>query len=225
MEKSLSLSEKLYLLAVHPQKGGIIFSAGTAFNYASIGALILELVLEKNIAVENKRVNVLNWNSKNSLHRFMLEKMKKANKSYKVSRWIHKFNFSFKHIRREIESGLVQKRLIRLEEKRFLFFRWKKPFLLNKPAVLKLQADVENQIFNGTDSEEKIMLLSLIKPTGLLKRVVPDKNKRKIASKKLKELMEDNQVSEAVNAAVAAAHAVAISVATSSAAVAASASR
>jgi hypothetical protein len=225
MEKSLTLSEKLYLLAVHPQKGGILFSAGTAFNYASIGALILELVLEKNIAIEDKRVNIINWNSKKSLHRFMLEKMKKANKPYKVSRWIHKYNFSFNHIRREIESGLVQKRLIRLEKKRFLFFHWKKPFLLNKPAVLKLQSDVENQIFQGTDDEENIMLLSLIKPGGLLKRVVPDKNKRKIAVKKLRQLMEENQVSEAVNAAVAAAHAVAISVAASSAAVAASASR
>ncbi|MBW6535872.1 MAG: GPP34 family phosphoprotein [Mariniphaga sp.] len=225
MEKSTSLSEKLYLLSVHPQKGGILFSAGTAFNYASIGALVLELVLEKNIAVEDKRVKILGLNSKNSLHRFMLDKMKEAKKPFKVSRWIHKFNFSFKHIRREIESGLVQKRMIRLEEKRFLFFRWKKPFVLNKQVVIKLQSDVENQILQGTGNEEEIMLLTLIKPCGLLKRVVPDKDKRKIAGKKLKQMMEENQVSEAVSAAVAAAHAVAISVAASSAAVAASASR
>lgn len=225
MEKSTSLSEKLYLLSVNLEKGGILFSAGTAFNYASVGALILELVLEKKIVVEDKRVKILNVNSKNALHRFMLEKIKKAKKSCKLSRWIHKFNFSFKHIRREIESGLVQKRLIRLEEKRFLFFRWKKPYLLNKQVVFKLQSGIENQIFNGAESEENILLLSLIKPAGLLKKVVPDKTKRKIAGKKLKQMMEENQVSEAVSAAVAAAHAVAVSVAASSAAVAASASR
>jgi uncharacterized protein YejL (UPF0352 family) len=61
------------------------------------------------------------------------------------------------------------------------------------------------------------MLLSLLKPAGLLKRIFPEKEKRVRATEKLKQMMLANQVSEAVTQAIAAAQSVAASVAISAA--------
>jgi len=225
MDKSLSLSEKLYLLAVHPQKGGIIYAAKQKFDFALPGALFMEMLLDKKIEIENKRIKVVGTKSNDSIQNYLLQKMSNVKRPRKVTTWISKFRLSMKRIRRQIKTSLVRKGMLKLDEKQFLFFHWKRPVLQNKQAIYKLQSEIENQILQGTTSEENIMLLVLIKPAGLLKRIFPDKEKRKIAGKKLKQMMEENQVSEAVSAAVAAAHAVAISVAASSAAMTASASR
>lgn len=225
MEKSPTISEKIYLLAVHQEKGGIVFSAAQKLDFALLGALFLEMMLDKKIEIENKRINVVNPKSNDSIQNYLLQKMSKASQPRKITTWISKFRLSVKRIRRHIKSSLVQKRLLRLEEKQFLFFRWKKPVVLNKQALYKLKSEIENQIFQGTNNEENLMLLALIKPSGLLKQIIPAKDKRKIADKKLKQLMTGNQVSEAVSSAIAAAQAVAASVAVTSAVAASSTSR
>ena len=213
MNESISLSQKLYLLAINPQKGGIISASYTAMDYVLIGSLFLELYQNKNINFENKRIVVLNAKSENILHQFLLEKISKSKRTLKISRWINKFYFSLKHIRKEVQQGLVEKRIIRMQPKRFLFFKWKKPVLINKQVVYKLVAEIEKLIFNGTASEDEIILLSFLKPAGLLKRIFPERDKRKLAKQKLNTMIVDNQVSIAVADAISAAHAVAASAA------------
>jgi len=213
MEKSLSLSEKIYLLAIHPKKGGILTSAYTALDYVLLGSLLLELYLEQKIVFENKRIIVKSAQTKNPLHGLLLGKMTQSKKPLKISRWINKFNFSKKKIRKQLQKSLAEKRLIRLEDKRFLFFKWKKPVLVNKQAAYHLQSEIDSNIFKGTTDKEQIMLLSLLKPAGLLKRLFQEKEKRRKASKQLKMMMVENQVSAAVADAISAAQAVAASVA------------
>ena len=214
MKESIPLSQKLYLLGINPQKGGIISASYTAMDYVLIGTLFLELYQNKNINFENKRIVVLNTKSDNSLHQFLLWKISKSKRPLRISRWINKLYFSLKHIRKEVQQGLVDKRIIRMQPKQFLFFKWKKPFLVNKQVVYKLVAEIEKLIFSGSANENEVILLSFIKPAGLLKRIFPERDKRKKAKRKLKQLMVDNQVSIAVADAISAAHAVAASAAT-----------
>jgi hypothetical protein len=212
MENSLSMTEKLYLLAVHPEKGGIRMGSSNAIRYALGGALMCELVSRQNIRVENKRVYLLNSRSKNPLHVLVLEKLVKHKNQMKISALITKLSLSASTIRRYLQGSLIRKRLIRLEEKRFLFFRWKKPVLLNKQVVHKLQDEIRNWISTGTSGEEEIMLLSLLQPAGLMGSIFPDRNKRKAAGNELKKMTADSQVSESVSAAIAASNAVAAAV-------------
>ncbi len=214
MNESIPLSQKLYLLGINPQKGGIISASYTAMDYVLIGTLFLELYQNKNINFENKRIVVLNTKSDNSLHQFLLEKISKSKHPLRISRWINKLYFSLKHIKKEIQESLVEKRIIRMQPKQFLFFKWKKPFLVNKQVVYKLVAEIEKLIFNGTANEDEVILLSFLKPAGLLKRIFPEREKRKKAKRKLNKLMVDNPVSIAVADAISAAHAVAASAAT-----------
>ncbi len=217
MNQSIPLSEKIYLLGIHPSKGGIIISARKAMDFVLPGSLFMELWLNKNIEFENKRIVVRNSQSKERLHHFLLDKMKKKDHPVKISMWIRKLHFSSNFIRHEIQQSLVSKRIIKLENRQFLFFRWKKPVLINKQPVFHLVDNIEKQIFYGTPNEEEILLLSFLKPAGLLKRIFPERTKRNQAKIHIKKLTVENPVSVEVARAIRASQAVAASVATSAA--------
>ena len=217
MNQPIPLSQKLYLLGIHPEKGGLISASYSVMNYILIGSLFLELFLNKNIRFEQKKVVLLNDKTSDPLHRFLLEKIKIKPEPVKISSWIQKLQFSQKHIRREVQKGLEDKRLIKMEPRQFLFFSWHKSKIINNQPVYHLLSDIENQVFKGTENDEEIMLLSMLKPAGLLKRIFPEKEKRSRATEKLKKMMVDNQISVAVSEAIAAAQAVAASVAVTAA--------
>ena len=224
MNDSIPRSQKIYLLGIHPQKGGIISAAYSKMNYVLLGTLFLELYLYKNVIFENKRIILRNRKSQNSLHQFLIQKLEGSKRDLKISRWMNKLYFSLKFIRGEVQQGLVDKRIIKLKRRKFLFFRWDTPVIMIKQLVYKLVTEIENQIFKGTTAEEEILLLSFLKPAGLMNRLFPEKNKRKHALKKLKSMMVENQVSQAVAEAIAASQAVAASVAATAAASAATTS-
>lgn len=217
MNQPIPLSQKLYLLGIHPEKGGLISASYSVMNYILIGSLFLELFLNKNISFEQKKVVFLNDRTSDPLHRFLLEKIKQKPGPVKISSWIHKLQFSLKHIRREVQQGLADKRIIKMEPRQFLFFRWNKSKIINMQLVYHLVSDIENQVFKGTENDEEIVLLSMLKPAGLLKRIFPEREKRNRALERLKKMMLENQVSVAVTEAIAAAQAVAASVAVTAA--------
>jgi hypothetical protein len=217
MNSSIPLTQKLYLLGIHPEKGGLISASYSVMNIILIGALFLELFLNKNISFEDKKVVFLNDKTTDPLHRFLLEKIKQKPNPVKVSTWISKLHFSQKYIRSDVQKGLVERRIIKMEPHQFLFFKWQKSKIINKQPVFNLISEIEHQIFRGSETEEEIMLLSMLKPAGLIKRIFPEKEKRNRALEKLKNLMVENQVSVAVSEAIAAAQAVAASVAVSAA--------
>jgi hypothetical protein len=222
MDQSIPLAQKIYFLGIHPEKGGIRSTSQTAMNYVLIGTLLMELYLEKKIKFDEKRIVVLSTKTDNQLHRFLLEKLNTAKSPRKIGRWINKLNYSQKYIRSEVQKSLVAKRLIRLEPKRFLFFRWQKPVVIHKQVMYRLIDDINKQIFNGTSVEEELIFLSFLKPGGFLNRIYRDRKKRKQARARLKQMMVENRVSGAVAEAILAAQAVAASVAVSAAATSAS---
>lgn len=221
MNETIPLSEKIYLLAIHTEKGGLVSGSYTAMDYVLLGTLFMELYQEGHIRFEKKRIVLLNQNSKNEVHRFLLNKFGQSKKELKISRWINKLYFSQKYIRNSVQQGLVNRRLIKMESKRFLFFRWKKSIVINKPVLYSFRKEIENKIFGGGLSETDLILLSFLKPAGLLRHLFPDRDKRKKARKNLDKIMVENQVSRAVADAISAAQAVAASVAATTAATAA----
>jgi hypothetical protein len=217
MNEPIPLSQKLYLLGIHPQKGGIIMASNSPMRFVLSGALLLELYKNGNIKFEDKRVILLNTKTKNETHRFFLEKMSVARSPKKISTWINRINFRNKLIYRDVQKGLVDKRIIAMREKHFLFFKWKSPVILNRSLVYHLVDDVKSWISNGTLDEEQLILLSFIRPAKLHHRLYSDRNKRIEADRKLKNLSIDNQVSKSVQDAIQAAQAVAASVSVSAA--------
>ncbi len=224
MNDSISISQKIYLLGIHPQKGGIISAAYNKMNYVLLGTLFLELYLHKNVIFENKRIILTNRKSQIPLHQFLIKKLESSKHDLKISRWMNKLYFSLKFIRGEVQQELVDKRIIKMKHHKFLFFRWDTPVIINAQLIYRLVNQIENQIFKGTSVEEEILVLSFLRPAGLINRLFPEKNKRKHALTRLKNMMVENQVSQAVAEAITASQAVAASVAATAAASAATSS-
>lgn len=213
MDNTIPLSQKLYFLAIHPEKGGITTWSYTAIDYVILGSLFMELYQTGKIKFENKRIIVLSTKADTPLHRFMLNKLNSAKSPRKISTWINRFYYSLKHIRKEVQDGLVQKRLVKMEPKHFLFFKWRKPIVTNKQALYKFENHVTGLISKGTEIDEELILLSFLEPGGLLHRLYRERKKRKEAKALLKRMMIKNNVSGAVADAIAASQAVAASVA------------
>ena len=218
METLIPLSQKLYFLGINPEKGGIFSRSASAMNYVVLGSLLMELYLQKKIKFEGKRIVVLSGQADNAVHQFMLDKMSKTKNPKRISTWINKFFYSHSKIITELQKELVDKRLIKIEPKQFLFFKWTKAYVTNKQVLYKVVDQVRGQIMNGTSVEEELILLSFLAPAGLLYRLFPDRKKRKLAKNRLKQMMVKNRVSSAVADAISASQAVAASVAASAAA-------
>ncbi len=212
MNQSIPLSQKLYLLGIHPEKGGMITAASSVMNYVLAGSVFLELFLDRNIIFDQKRVVLQNDKTSDELHRFVIDKMKKKPAPVKMSRWLSRLNFSQGFIKRNVQQELEAKRIIKMEQHRFLFITWRKPKIINKQIVYQLISEIDNKIFRNLENEEDVLFLSMLKPAGLLKRIFPEREKRNKALERLKKMEVDNQVSVAVSEAIAAARAVAASV-------------
>lgn len=121
METPIPFSQKLYLLAIYPGKGGINSRLYTAIDYGLIGTFLWNFIYTK-IRFDNKKFVVTGPKSDVPIHRYMLERKARLSSPRKISTWMGRFYFKMKDIRNAVLNDLTDKRLIRMEPKRFLFF-------------------------------------------------------------------------------------------------------
>jgi len=201
----------MYLLAIHPQKGGIVLAARNQMNQVICGAILLELAVAKKIRFDEKKVIFVDGKSVVPAQKFVLDKIATSATPRNAARWLSRIYWKYGTIKNHMLQSLLQKRLIRIEDKQFLFFKWKRVFLYNSTKFSGFVGELESMIFKGTDNEEEQYLLSLLPPSGLISRIFPEREKRKLANKQLKQLAFENVVSKAVIASIRAARAAAVS--------------
>ena len=92
--------------------------------------------MNRNISFSEKKVVFLNDKTSDPLHRFILEKIKQKTEPVKISVWLRKIQFSQKYIRKEVQQGLVKKRIIKMDPHQFLFIHWSKSKIINKQLFI-----------------------------------------------------------------------------------------
>lgn len=197
MENQLALSEKILLLAVRREKGGIPAFL-SAIDLVVAGAAFLEMALAGNIRLIDGRAEIVQSQTMVPLHQYLLGRMALSGNPRKIDHWLTSYRMSMKRIKGEVYRSLVQKHEIRLEEQSFLFFRWNKPFLLPGNHVMQVIDRIKRVINQPSDSPEEIYLLLLTDSSGLLGRIYPEKTMRKSARNKIKQFRESNLSSEPV---------------------------
>jgi len=202
METLLNLAEKLYLFSIHPEKGGIISDAYQQRDYVLAGAVIFSLLETEKIALEEKKVRIKSTTGLDPLQQVAIQRMSRFSNPVNVSRWVNRLSWSGKNFRSIIKVSLKEKRLIGIEHKQFLFFKWDKVFLTNRIKVTGMIADIESKINTAAKTPEEIHLESLLNTSGLLKRMFPDREKRKNIKAKLKQSETGNVVAKAVADAI-----------------------
>ena len=215
MDRSLKLSEKLFCLAVNPKNGGILLSASSTLSMALTGSVFVELMKSELVSIEKGVVHLQNPMIQNDeIYEFFLNPIRLRQKDRKLRNWISYFNMRGRKIRKLFIRSLVQKNVLRTEEKRFLFIPYEKVFLMDRELVENLRKNVETASLGiGVSSDDQLILAVLASKTNLLSRIFPDRARRKEAERYLKNLPETD-ISKAVQEAIQMMHAAVVIAAT-----------
>ena len=192
MKQDLKLSEKLFCLSVDPDSGGFLMNASATLGITLAGSVMVELMHKGIIAFNDKLVHLVKPSVQNdAVHEFFLQPIRLHGKDRKIRTWISWYNMRARKIRKLFIRELVRKNVLRVEERRFLFIPYNKVFLMDHMLVENLRKEMENTLLGKAESSESAVILAMmVAKTNLLRRVLPDREQRKMANAYLKKLPE-----------------------------------
>lgn len=200
MEKTLSISEKFFLLAHHPEKGRLLIS-GQQFSYGLAGAILLDLSLDGRIKTDDGRITLRPGNTpsdpvKSDIIRMMTESAKPRRTGY----WVRSVAFRYSRYNKQIQTCLVGKRLLRIEETRFLgFIPWRKTYLTESYTRNNLIRQLKNDILvYRTYSGETNALAGLIEACNLRRILSTDREELKVIRSQVKKMLKESPVAGTV---------------------------
>lgn len=202
----LSLSEKLMLLALHDEKGSVIFSASTALPYGLSGALIIDLLFQERIALVEGKIKVRNPRpTGDGLLDETLQLIRASDKPRDIKYWVQRIYSKVKDLQKRVSNGLIEKKILERREQKIL---WVFP----SRRYPTIDAAPENEIRNNiheivlrykAPEKDDIALLSLVKSCDLINEVF-DKPDRKIAKKRIEAIITGEIIGKAVTEVVTA---------------------
>jgi hypothetical protein len=203
MDRSLKLSEKLFCLAVNPKNGGILMNASQALSMTLTGTVFVELLKNELVSIKKGVVHLENLLIQNDeIHEFFLNRIRQRGKDRKLRNWVSYFNLRGRKIQKLFIRSLVRKNVLRTEEKRFLFIPYEKVYLSDRELVENIRKDVENtSLGQGVLSDDSLILAVMAAKSNLLRRIFPDRTRRREAVRYLKNLPETD-ISKAVQDAI-----------------------
>ncbi len=200
----LTLSEKLMLLALHDEKGSVIFSASTALPYGLAGSLLIELLFQKKVAMENGKVIIVDSSQTgNDLLDKALDLIRSSQKLRSAKYWIQKFNTAIKDLKDRLLDSLVAQGIVRREDQKILWvFPAKRYPMINAAPEHSIRTRIHQVVIQkDRPNQEDVALLSLVKACDLLNELFP-KEDRKRAKQRIKEIIEGEEIGRAVSAIV-----------------------
>ena len=207
MDKSLKLSEKLFCLAVNPKKGSIYLNATAALTMTLTGSVFVELKQKGLVFVDRGMVHLVNPTiQSDEILEFFLNRLRIKNKDRRMRTWIAYFHARGRKIQKLFIRHLVQKNVLRIEERHMLFFPYNRVFLKDPILVDHIRKDVENALLSSSVISDDLLILAMMaSKTNLLRRIFPDKVRRKHAIHNLKNQPE-TEISKAVQEAIVMIH-------------------
>lgn len=99
-------------------------------------------------------------------------------------------------------QSLARKREIKLEDKRFLFFTWKKPWLTPSNHTWNLINKIKNHDYQNSDNPYDLYLSALLEPASLWSRIYPEWSMRRSAKQKIRQYLDKSHPTETITHAV-----------------------
>lgn len=202
----LSLSEKLMLLALHDEKGSVLFSASTALPYGLAGALIIDLVFQERIALTEGKVKVRNPSpTGDGLLDETLQLIRASDKPRDIKYWVQRIYSKVKNLHKRVSNELIEKGILERREQKILWvFPSRRYPTINAAPENEIRKNIHEVVLRYKAPEkEDIALLSLVKSCDLIKEVF-DKPDRKIAKKRIEAIITGEIIGKAVTEVVTA---------------------
>ncbi len=216
---TLNLAEELYLIALHDEKGTVLGAASIALEYGLAGALVLELVLRDRLKLKEKKLVPIGAKPlDDGILNEAFSLIRQSSKDRKPDYWVQKLPSAIKKMKQRLLDGLIEKGILRKQEGRVLWL-----FPVNRYPTNDAQPErsirerIRWAVLKNAECEPRtLLLLSLIKACELINEVF-DQSERKEAKRKIKQMIEQEPIGNAVNDTVVSIQAaICVSIATSS---------
>ncbi len=220
-----SLSEELLLLALDDKKGSVGMTASTTLDTALAGAQLLDLVLAHKLLLEDGRITVANAApTGDAVLDEALKKIADDPKTRKPAIWIPKMT---KGLRKRLLAELVHKGILAEDRKKLLgFIPSTRHPSLDPTAETEAWDRLRAALLDDVTPDERTAALAAVIQAADLEGLILDRDERKLAKARLKELAKDQAMSPAIASAISSVNAAttaAIMAATASSAAACSA--
>jgi hypothetical protein len=196
--------EKMLLLAKHPAKGGFL-TTDLHLNYGVIGSLLQDMLLEKIFEIQNDRIVPKGLkHHENPIYSEIETKIRSSEKPRKIHYWVAKLAKKSKSYKWMILNELASKRVVRIEQKKFLsIIPYRRCYLVdiknrnNLIMQLKIKA-----LSKKTLDEESKVLLSFIEVCSLRKVLSTDRSEQRILRNELRMMVKENPIARAVETVI-----------------------
>jgi len=200
----ITIAEQLLLLGLHDEKGSVLSSASIALPYGLAGAMILDLYFQDRIKFEDKNVHVVDHMSTgNAILDETLDVLCDATKIRDVKYWVRRIHSKVKGLNHRLADSLVEKNILEREEHRLLWV-----FSYNRYPTQNFapEYDIRNSLrtiilYDQQPTEKETALIGLVKACDLVNEIF-SREERKLAKKKIKVIIEEDEVGKAVSSAV-----------------------
>ena len=192
-------AEKFLLLIQHPEKSRFILSDPYKKS-GLVGSILLDLSYEGKIDVENGRLVLKKPDTDlSAIHKEVLDRIQKSSKDRKVKTWISRFSGKSARYQREILRNLEDKGIIRMEPKRFLFFKYYRTKLIKHKVRDQIIKEIrETLLYNKQVNDENSLILGLVEACNMYRIICRDKKERKICKTRIKEWIQSDVISQGV---------------------------
>ena len=196
----LNLPEAFLLLSLLPDKPGFLIST-EKLNPGIIGAIFMELSLKNMMEIKDKRL-IIKKLPKNLDYPFdeIVSRIYESKREKKIKSWISIFSHKGRKYRMHILRGLENKGLIRITDKRVLFFPYKSISVVKKRVREDIIVNLRGVLLKGKDiNNQTASILGLIQACKIQKALAKNRsdfNKIKI---QLKESLKNDSISQDVD--------------------------
>ncbi len=199
----LSTVEKFLLIAQHPIKGRFIIS-DVQINYGIIGAILLDMSLEQKVIIEDNKLNLKNRGKvKDPIISEIVEIISISKKPRKIKSWVIKLARKSRKYKWLILGELNRKRLIRIENRKFLgLIPYRKKYLTESRTREKLIRHLKKCILHPSSQEinnEDVVVLGLVEACKMHKILSENRRELKIIKKEIKEIIKKSPIADAVD--------------------------
>lgn len=201
----LTLAEQLLLLATDDEKGAVVLAGSAAIDYGLAGALLMELHLQKRLVWREKTLALSDRTATGAaLVDEAMRLVADAKKDRDAKHWVSAFQRKIPKLKARVFDALVEKGVLRKEEKKFLWVFPYKRYPENDPQPERRVRDMLLDLLEGriTPTERLLALLSLVRACDLIVEVFGKGNKRE-KKKRIDAFLADDRVGKAVSAVVA----------------------
>jgi hypothetical protein len=190
-----SVAELFVILSIKPEKGRVHLR-NNSFYYSLTGALLLDYLESGEIKVEDRRLIPFFRKNYEPLHNIIEDRIMKSDKNRKISYWIEILSTKSKLAFKEVCNSLAKKRIIRIEQKKFLgIIPYKNYWFTDLSERNNLVENLRNVLIYGRKATNKeVMLLSLVKTSGAYSLLSRERGESRMLRKKNSAFLEGNNL-------------------------------